>query len=354
MKLLKLKELNKSLKKYSALVFGALVLFMKKEKSTNMIIYLICSLLGYMLMNKEKENIKIKDFNKFLNENNNQNNNENSFDYFNQDEENEDEYNKYYNNETDNESDNESDNDIENKENIENEKKINKIINKNLKKNNYPTNLNYLNKQYAKKNLKFKLNVNENNKNMPLFNLRSSDKIDFYWNFVLHDFDTKKINNLILCKDINQWMNNSSISDDDLANQCYPFYIIIRDRKTNDEIMIFEVYKIFVYTDENSKKQAFIIKGDNYKTSEEIINILIELKYIKDLLNGQDYESYNLSAHETVTSFLDNLLSHFLPYDSKNNETIHIDLKELNENKNTFEYFYHTNMLDNEMFNTNI
>ena len=351
MKLLKLKELNKSLKKYSALVLGALVLFMKKEKSSNMIVYLICSLLGYMLMKKEKDNIKMKDYNQFLNKKNQDNDFLNEENKYNEENDINEENDNYKNNETDNESDDE----IENNENEnENEKKMNKIINKNNKENNYPTNLNHLNKQYAKKNINFKLKVNENNKNMPLFNLRSSDKIDFYWNFVLHDFDTKKINNLILCKDINQWMNNSSISDDDLSNQCFPFYIIIRDRKTNDEIMIFEIYKIFVYTDENSKKQAFIIKGDNYKTAEEIINILIELGYIKDLLNGKDYESYNLSAHETVTLFLDNLLSHFLPYESKNNETINIDLKEINENKNTFEYFYHTNMLDNEMFNTNI
>ena len=106
--------------------------------------------------------------------------------------------------------------------------------------------------------------------------------------------------------------------------------------------------------DENSNKQAFIIKGDNYKSSEEIINILIELGYIKDILNGKDYESYNLSTNNTVTSFLNNLLSHFLPYETNENEEIKIDLNQLNENKNTFEYFYHTNTLDNDMFNTNI
>ena len=233
-------------------------------------------------------------------------------------------------------------------------KKMKKIINKNLKETNYPTNLNRLTKDYSRKNTSFKLKINENNKNMPLFNLRTSDKIDFYWNFHLHNSDTKKINNLILCRDINQWMNNSSISDDDLENQCYPFYIIIRDRKSNDEIMIFEVYKLFVYSDENSNKQAFVIKGDNYKTAEEILTILFELNYVKDLLNGKEYENYNLSVHDSVTLFLNNLLSHFLPYDAQNDESINIDLKQLNENKNTFEYFYHTNTLDNDMFNTNI
>jgi hypothetical protein len=343
----KLRELNKSLKKYSMLIMSGLFLFMKKEKMSNMVVYLVISLLGYMLLNNEKKNMKMQDKNEYCNSEDTNENENHLEDFFDTNE---------INDETDNEMNDESENNEENNENEENKenKKINKIINKNLKETNYPTNLNRLTKDYSRKNTSFKLKINENNKNMPLFNLRTSDKIDFYWNFHLHNSDTKKINNLILCRDINQWMNNSSISDDDLENQCYPFYIIIRDRKSNDEIMIFEVYKLFVYSDENSNKQAFVIKGDNYKTAEEILTILFELNYVKDLLNGKEYENYNLSVHDSVTLFLNNLLSHFLPYDAQNDESINIDLKQLNENKNTFEYFYHTNTLDNDMFNTNI
>jgi hypothetical protein len=347
----KLRELNKSLKKYSMLIMSGLFLFMKKEKMSKILPYLIISLIGFLFMNNEKKNMKMQDKNEFTNsQDSNENKNDDYLEDFYE--------NKINNDETDNEDDESEENNNENEENNNDEnkenKKINKIINKNLKENNYPTNLNKLTKDYSKKNTLFKLKINENNKNMPLFNLRTSDKIDFYWNFHLHNSDTKKINNLILCRDINQWMNNSSISDDDLENQCYPFYIIIRDRKSNDEIMIFEVYKIFVYCDENSNKQAFIIKGDNYKTAEEILTILFELNYVKDLLNGKEYENYNLSVHDSVTLFLNNLLSHFLPYDAQDDESINIDLKQLNENKNTFEYFYHTNTLDNDMFNTNI
>ena len=122
----------------------------------------------------------------------------------------------------------------------------------------------------------------------------------------------------------------------------------------DNEIMIFEAYKIFVYTDENGNKQAFVMKGDNYKTVEEILSILIKLNYIKDLLNGKEYESYNLSIHDSVMLFLNNLLSHFLPYESQDGELINIDLKQFNENKVTFDYFYDNNLVDNEMFNTNI
>ena len=51
---------------------------------------------------------------------------------------------------------------------------------------------------------------------------------------------------------------------------------------------------------------------------------------------------------------LNNLLSHFLPSDSQNGEVINIDLKNYNENRETFDYFYHTYNCDTNMFNTNI
>ena len=345
---LKLKEINNSLKKYSMVIMSSLLLFMKKEKMSNILPYLIISLIGYLALGSKKKNSEMNDKNEYSNL---EKSNLDSLEDFSLDNY-EKELNDNY--DTDKEDIDSNDDVNEDREFIENNKKINKIINKNLKQDNYPPHLHNLPNDDATKNKYFKLKINENNKNLPLFNLRTSNKIDFYWNFHLHNSDTKKINNLILCRDINQWMNNSSISDDDLENQCYPFYIIIRDRKSNDEIMIFEIYKIFIYSDENSNKQAFVIKGDNYKTAEEILNILFELNYIKNLLNGKEYESYNLSVHDTVTLFLNNLLSHFLPYDAENNESINIDLKQLNENKNTFEYFYHTNTLDNDMFNTNI
>ena len=212
-----------------------------------------------------------------------------------------------------------------------------------------------MNNEYTdRENHYFELKVNDNNKNLPIFNLRSSDNIDFYWNFHLHNADNTKINNLIVCRDIHQWMNSSSISDEDLDNKCYPIYLIIKDHKTNNEIMIFEAYKLFVYMNETGNKQAFVSKGDNYKTVEEMLTILIEMDYIKDLLNEKDYESYNLTSHDSVCLFLNNILSHFLPSDSQNGEVINIDVKQYNENRETFDYFYHTSSSDSDMFNTNI
>ena len=83
-------------------------------------------------------------------------------------------------------------------------------------------------------------------------------------------------------------------------------------------------------------------------------DILVEMDYIKDLLNEKDYESYNLTSHDSVCLFLNNILSHFLPSDSQNGEVINIDMKQYNENRETFDYFYHTFSCDNDMFNTNI
>ena len=360
MKLMRLQKMN-SIKEICSLILSSLFLFTKKENLSNILLYSIMSLLGYFLIKKDKNVVKTKDWKEFINN----------------------EINNKENNTEDNLSDIENDlnnniNELKMMKKILKKKyymmtmmnmkmkmnnywmkidlqeiKTNKVIDKNNNEKVYPDNVNELLTQY-KRDFLFRMKVNENNKNMPIFNLRSSDKIDFFWNFHLHNTDNTKINNLILCRDINQWMNNSSISNEDLENQCYPFYIIIRDRKSNNEIMIFEAYKIFVYSDEELNKQAFIVKGDNYKTVEEILNILINLGYIKDLLNGKEYESYNLSGHNSVNLFLNNLLSHFLPYESQEGEIINIDLKQFNENKTTFDYFYHTNMIDNDMFNTNI
>lgn len=360
---MRLQKINSVLKKYSSLIMSSLLLLTKKDNFKNVLFYSVLSLLGYFMMNKSKNNIKNKDWKEFINNelNLSNDNSDNDSTIENKLNRNVNELKNLMKNENlsideDFDYDDEDEDDLLVDESNLDKKIINNVIDKNYNEKVYPDNIDSLMNEYTKKkkDYQFKMKVNENNKNMPIFNLRSSDKIDFYWNFHLHNADNTKINNLILCRDIHQWMNNSSISNEDLENQCYPFYIITRDRKTNNEIMIFEAYKIFVYSDENGNKQAFVMKGDNYKTVEEILSILIKLNYIKDLLNGKEYESYNLSLHDSVMLFLNNLLSHFLPYESQDGELINIDLKQFNENKVTFDYFYHNNLVDNEMFNTNI
>ena len=405
MKLLKLDKINKTIKKYSSIILSSILILTKKDKVSSILLYLIISVIGFLFFNNDEnnennennDNKKSKDWKSFItkqlnrnagsndgrsdrnndgsynedndgsyNEDNDRNYNEDNDRNYNEDndrnynEDNDDIYNEdnddIYNEENDNKND--SKNNIINepiKKIIIPKKRMNKIIDKNLDNKAYPNKISKLSNEYNKSDDNiFKLKVNNNNKNIPLFNLRSSDNIDFYWNFHLHNAGNSKINSLILCRDIHQWMNNSSLSDEDLEDQCYPIYIILKDHKTDNEIMIFEAYKIFVYPNENGNKHAFITKGDNYKTIEEILNILIEKKYIHDLLNTKEYESYNLTSHDSVCLFLNNLLSHFLPSESQEGEVIKIDLDQYNENKNTFDYFYHTNNMDSDLFNTNI
>ena len=372
MKLFNSKKINKFFKNYTSLLLSGLLLFTKKENPKISMILLLISILGLFINNdsssieNEKSSKSWKDFiNKKLNkipdfiseDNENNEDNENSED----NENNEDQENNIINDVK------ESNEDKENTilENIKSsfkkihqkikQKRDNKKVDKTLNIKPYVNKVQKMNNEYNdRKNHYFELKVNDNNKNLPLFNLRSSDNIDFYWNFHLHNADNTKINNLILCRDIHQWMNSSSLSDEDLDNKCYPIYLIIKDHKTNNEVMIFEAYKLFVYMNETGNKQAFVSKGDNYKTIEEMLNILVEMDYIKDLLNEKDYESYNLTSHDSVCLFLNNILSHFLPSDSQNGEVINIDMKQYNENRETFDYFYHTFSCDNDMFNTNI
>lgn len=351
---MKLQKINSVFKKYSTLVMTSLLLLTKKEKIPNTVLYAIISIIGYLLLDQSTSTNKLRDWKDFIGDNKNNDKNDDKIDDF--DDEN-------------NNSDDEENDDSNIKTNIkkikeiiktENDfngsrKLINKVIDKDSEEREYSDYLTKINVDYHdSSHCLFKLKVNENNKNIPIFNLRSSEKIDFYWNFHLHNTNNSKINSLILCRDIHQWMSNSSISNEDLENRCYPLYLIFRDHKSNNEIMIFEAYKIFVYCDETGNKQAFISKGENFKTIEEILNILINLGYIKDLLNEKEYDSYNLTSHHSVILFLNNLLSHFLPYESKDGEVINIDLQQYNENKNTFDYFYHTNIMDNDILNTNI
>ncbi len=237
-----------------------------------------------------------------------------------------------------------------------NYKRFNNKVDKFNNESAYISDISKLNKEYfGSDDNDFMLKINELNQNIPIFNLRSSKNIDFYFNFHLHNADNNKINNLIMCRDIHQWMSSSSLSNDDLENDVYPLYLILKDHKTENEIMIFEVYKIFVFVDENNNKKAFITKGNNFKASEEILKILVELDYVKDLLNGKQYEEYNLSNHHGVTKFLNNILSHFLASESQSGEVMSIDVKQYNENKNTFDYFYHTANYDSsKLFTTSV
>ena len=261
------------------------------------------------------------------------------------------------NNTPNNESTNMNTNDkINNKMNIsKNIHKINvKDKNQPLIKNNndkwHDCKINNLYKNYnVDKNDDFKLVVSDTNKQLLIQNLRTYPNIDFYFKFYISEYDNKKINDLMMLKDIQSWMTNCTISNDDFKNTCIPVYIVVKDYKTENEIMVFEIYKMFFYEKEEGIKNCFISKGTNWTAVQEIMSILHNFGYVKDILNGKDYDTYNLANNNELCTFLDNLLSIYMLSGSKKDDIVYLDMNENCDNKETFDYLYHNSNSDTNM-----
>jgi len=192
----------------------------------------------------------------------------------------------------------------------------------------------------------FKLTVNSNTCSIPMFNLRTFDNIDYYYNFIIHNFDCHKINNLIMCKDIHKWMLESSLSNEDLLDDIIPIYFI---KKYNNKINVYEYLKIFVHTDDDYKN-ALVQKGNDYHIIEKDINNLVEKELIKDLLNSKKYINYNLSSHDGVCNFLDKFLSLVLISENYIGKEVYLDIEYYVENKQSFDFFYNTINADLNIF----
>jgi len=223
--------------------------------------------------------------------------------------------------------------------------------------NPYQTDIKNLYNKYISKeqDYNFELKVNQSLCSTPIFNLRTIKSLNFYWNFVIHNFDNKKLNNLIMCRDIHKWMDNSTLSNDDLEDDFCPIYYITKsNNSSNAEIITFEYLKVFIHTDKEGIKIAFIQKGLDYSKIERYINELIDNEIIKDLLSDSSYFNYNLSTHDGVTQFLDGLLSLILPPESTIGDTMILDVKHNCENKTAYEFMYNTLNIDSNTFNTTI
>lgn len=235
------------------------------------------------------------------------------------------------------------------------ENKIKLVINKKNSKNKdpYNNNIQKIQSNYDGLNndFNFSLNVNNSTCITPIFNLRTYSNIDFYFNFLIHEFDSKKINTLIMTKDIQKWMSTSSLNNEDLEDELLPIYFI---KKTNGITDVFEYLKIFIHTETDGVRIAFVQKGNDYLSVQKEINILIEKDIIKDLLNGEKYFSYNLSIHDGVITFLEKFLSLVLISEQYVGEKILLDIENCHENKSTFEYHYNVIPSDCNMFNTTI
>ena len=197
----------------------------------------------------------------------------------------------------------------------------------------------------------FIINVNSTICSTPIFNLRTYESVDFHYNFLIHNFNPQKINNLIMCKDIHQWMTTSSLSNEDLADGYVPVYFI---KKKDNNTDVYDYLKLFIHTDENGVKIKFVKKGIDYLFIENDINQLISMGLIKDLLCGKHYYNYNLSTHEGVSNFLTNFLSLVLISEDLIGSQVELDIKNYCENKNTYEYFFNTVNSEANMFSTTI
>jgi len=217
----------------------------------------------------------------------------------------------------------------------------------------YKNEVNLHEKNYKVKpdNYDFNININESTCAMPIFHLRTHDKIDFYYNFIIHNFDPKKINDLIMCKDIHKFMSTSSLTSDDISDELAPIYFIKKDSHCTE---VYEYLKIFIYTDEDNNKIGFVQKGNDYLYVKNDIELLISNGLIGDLLMNKHYINYNLSVNEGVTEFLERLLSLVLIPELLIGNDLKVSIENYYENARAFEYHYNTLNCTSTMFRSSI
>ena len=251
-----------------------------------------------------------------------------------------------------------SNNDIKIKNQNEKSNEIKKNIkllctknNKKEKQDSYQNESDIIRNDYElHKTNNFILNVASSSCSTPLFNLRTYKDLNFYYNFIIHDFDSHKINNLIMVKEMQEWTSTSSLSNDDLPDEFCPIYFI---KKNNLGVEVYEYLKLFIHTEHNNKV-AFITKGVDYLIIKDDINELIEKNLIKDLLCDKKYITYNLLLHDNVTNFLNKILSLVLIPDSLIGEHLTLDIEHYCENKKQYQNFFNTLSSDSSMFNTSL
>jgi hypothetical protein len=197
----------------------------------------------------------------------------------------------------------------------------------------------------------FNININESTCAMPIFHMRTNSNIDFYYNFILHNFNPKKINDLIMCKDIHKFMSTSSLTSDDIPDELAPVYFIKKDLSGTE---VYEYLKIFIYTDEDNNKIGFVQKGNDYLYVKNDIDLLVSNGLIGDLLMNKHYINYNLSVNDGVTEFLDKLLSLVLIPELLIGGDLKVDIENYYENARAFEYHYNTLNSSSSMFRTSI
>jgi hypothetical protein len=211
----------------------------------------------------------------------------------------------------------------------------------------------FIQEEYVKapKKNNFILNIDNTNASIPLFNLRTFDNLGFYYNFIFENFDSEKINNLVMCRDINKWMSKPALTNNDLEDDYIPIFFI---KKQNNKVNVYEYLRLFIKTDKSNVKIAFVEKGNDYEKIGEFIKKILDKDLIKDLLKGNTYNLYNLSTIDGVNDFLDRLLSYVLPPENLIGNKMILDIEYYNENKKTYNYFFNNDNCEMSIFNSSL
>jgi hypothetical protein len=197
----------------------------------------------------------------------------------------------------------------------------------------------------------FILNIDNTNSSIPLFNLRTFEDLGFYYNFIFENFNAEKINNLVMCRDINKWMSKPALTNNDLSDDYIPIFFV---KKQYNKITVYEYLKLFIKTDKSNVKIAFVEKGSDYSKLEDFIEKLLDKELIKDLLKGNSYNIFNLSTIDGVNDFLDRLLSYVLPPENLIGNKMILDIEYYQENKKTYNYFFNNDNAEMSIFNSSL
>jgi hypothetical protein len=150
---------------------------------------------------------------------------------------------------------------------------------------------------------------------------------------------------MVMLKDLLQWMTSGvSLSPDILPDMLYPIMFIYKT--PCGKVCCGEYLKMFISTDECGARTVFISKGMDYLNIYEYIYPLLygcnDCPFIFDLLNGNEYYTYNISEScpLSLLQFLTNFLSLYLIPECLIGQYIQLYLCYCHEVKQQLEYFY--------------
>ena len=180
---------------------------------------------------------------------------------------------------------------------------------------------------------------------IPQYVLRRVSCIQYFYTFYIPNITNNTIQSLVMLKDLLQWMTSGvSLSPDILPDMLYPIMFVYKT--PCGKVCCGEYLKMFVSTDECGLRSVFISKGMDYLNIYEYIYPLLigcnDCPLIFDLLNGNEYYTYNISESCPISllQFLTAFLSLYLLPECLIGQYVQMDLCYCEDTKSQLEYFY--------------